>query len=298
MFLPNSLLEDHPDGIGDLNAIFNGNWAKLNAYVNPAADLTARLDDNSPPGSGNVVNASAAVFTSDDVGAIIFFEDERVNYTIASYVSATKVTVIGSGELTAQSFTIYRLGQSPRTTYMRGLAKRVRMLASDDKKVPRWNHTDGKCDMVDLPGYNVTSGNILFGGGSSTDVANSADLNFNDTTDLLTINGRALAKNFNLTHDTLASGSSIQIDFSLNQLRSISTLAHDATFTAANLAAGRRQTLRIVCDGTGRNLTWPGSWVWLGTAPTAIAASKTGLLTLIAFSSADSGVVAKWEVQP
>lgn len=295
---PNSLLEDHPQGTGDLNAIVNGNWNSINNYINPAAGLTARLDDDSPPGVGNTVNASGNVFTADDVGATIFFQTDRVNYTIATYVSATKVTVIATGELAAQPFLLYRTGEVERTVLIRGLIKRARMVAGDDKKVPRWNSSLSRCDMENMAGYGVTAGRVLLGGGASTDLTSSSDIVFDDTTDLLTINGKALAKNFYLTHDTLASGASIQIDFSLNELRSISALAHDPTFTTANLAAGRRQTLRIVCDGTPRNFTWPGSWVWLGTAPASIAAGKTGLLTLVAYSSADSGVVAKWEVEP
>lgn len=295
---PNSLLEDHPSGQGDINLIINGNWTTLNNYVNPAAGLTATLNDGVPPGAGNVVIASGDVFTSDDVGATIFFESDRQNYTILSYVSPTQVTILGSGELSSQSFQLYRTTETTRTTYIRGLTKRVRMVSGDDKKVPRWNHSLLRCDMVNQPGYNVTLGRVLYGGGSNADLTSSADFTFDDTTDILTVAGFVLAKAYRYTHDTIASAASITLDFALNQLRSINTLAADVTFATSNLAAGRQQVLRIVCDATPRNFTFPGGWVWLGTAPTAIAAGKTGIMTLMAFGTTDSTVVAKWEVQP
>lgn len=300
MFQPNSLLEDHPDGTGDLNALHNGNWNTINNYINPAAGLTARLDDDSPPGAGNTVNASASVFTSDDVGATIFFLTDRQNYTISAFTSATKVTVSGTpGELAAQPFMLFRTGQTEYTTLIRGLVKRTRMIAGDNNKVPRWNNSLSRCEMADFPGYNVTLGRVLLGGGSSTDLTSSSDLTFDDSTDLLTVTGKVLAKNFHHTHATIASAASIQLDFQLEELRSINTLAHDVTFTSANLAAGRKQKLRIVCDGTGRNFTFPAGWVFIGAAaPASIAAGKTALLKLTAFGAADTDVVAEYSVQP
>lgn len=296
---PNSLLENHPAGTGDINAIINGNWEKINSYFNPGDTMTARLDDDSPPGAGNVVNASANVFTSDDVGAYIYFKTSGLNYEISAYTSATKVTVAGSpGELASQPFILFRISTEERDVVARGLIKRPRMIAADDGKVMRWDNSNTRFNMVSMSGYGVAAGRILFGGGASADLASSSDLAFDDSTDVLTVNGKIVSKNYSFTPGTIASGTSIQIDFSLEELRSISTLAHNPTFTTANLVAGRRQLLRIVCDGTPRTFTFPGTWVWLGTAPAGIAASKTGLLSLISFSSADSGVVAKWEVEP
>lgn len=295
---PNSLLEDHPSGVGDLNSIINGNWRTLNNYVNPAAGLTATLDDGTPPGAGNVVIASGDVFTSDDVGAVIFFESDRESYVILSYVSPTQVTIIGSGELASQSFQLYRTTETARTAYVRGLTKRVRIVGGDDDKILQWNHSLLRFDFVYPPGYNIAAGRLLFGGGTSSDLTSSADLTFDDSSDILTVAGRVTARGYQWTHDTIASAGSITIDFALHQLRSINTLAADVTFATSNLAAGRQQILRIVCDGTPRNFTFPGSWVWLGTAPASIAANKTGILTLTAYGSSDSSVVAKWEVEP
>lgn len=297
---PNSLLEDHPAGeTGDVNTIVNGNWTTINNYINPGAGLTARLDDGTPPGSGNVITASGDVFLGSDAGATIFFETDRENYTILSVTNATTALVVGSGgELSAQSFQLFRTTETARTALARGLVKQTRIESAQDAMILRWNHSLLRFDLQNIPGYNVALGRVLYGGGASTDLASSADFTFDDSTDILTVNGFALTKAFRLTHATISSAASIGIDFALNQLRSINPLSADVTFSTSNLAAGRQQILRIVCDGTLRNFTWPGSWVWLGSAPASIAANKTGLLTLIAFGTSDSDVVAKWEVEP
>jgi hypothetical protein len=57
-------------------------------------------------------------------------------------------------------------------------------------------------------------------------------------------------------------------------------------------------TLRLVADGTNRNLTFPAGWVFLGTAPASLAAGKTAVLSVTFFGTADADAVAAWAVQP
>lgn len=96
---------------------------------------------------------------------------------------------------------------------------------------------------------------------------------------------------------TLTWGSSTALDFA-NPLQTV-TLAGNTTFTTSNRAAAKQISVRIICDGTGRTLTWPAGWTWIvGAAPSSIAASKTALLSLISFTTADSGVIAAYGVQP
>jgi hypothetical protein len=84
---------------------------------------------------------------------------------------------------------------------------------------------------------------------------------------------------------------------SLNsQYRTIS-LTGDLTFTTSNRATGRTVVLRLVADGTQRTLTFPGGWVFVGTKPANIAASKTGILSLSFFGTADTDCIAAWGVQ-
>jgi hypothetical protein len=300
---PNSLLEDHPDGTGDLNAIINGNWRKLNGYVNPAHGLTARLDDDTPPGAGSIINASGAVFRADDVGAIVFFLTDRINYTITSFTSATKVSIAAvTGEHLSQPFLLYRLGETERTAYMRGLTKLVRLIATDDKKLPRWNHTTQKCDLVDFPGFGAAAGRVLFGNGGGNDPITSADLVFDDSGDILDAPRLRAGKHFDtgFLDDTAdANDGALQLDFNQEQYVDVNTLQANLTLSSANLAAGRWIVVRIVSDGSVRNLTFPGGWVFVGAAaPANIAANKTGLLMLRSYGTTDANVVARWLVQP
>jgi hypothetical protein len=69
------------------------------------------------------------------------------------------------------------------------------------------------------------------------------------------------------------------------------------TFTTSNRASGRQVTIRLICDSTARALTFPADWVFLGTKPSTIAASKTAVLSLSYFGTADSDCVAAYGVQ-
>jgi hypothetical protein len=76
------------------------------------------------------------------------------------------------------------------------------------------------------------------------------------------------------------------------------TLAGNVTFSATGFGFGTYLNLRILCDGTARNLSWPG-WKFVGAAaPASIAANKTALLHLWAFGFADTDVVAQYIVEP
>lgn len=80
------------------------------------------------------------------------------------------------------------------------------------------------------------------------------------------------------------------------QYRTIS-LTGDLTLTTSNRATGRTVVIRIIADASQRTLTFPTDWKFLGTKPANIAASKTGVLSLTFFGTADSDCVAAWGVQ-
>jgi hypothetical protein len=69
------------------------------------------------------------------------------------------------------------------------------------------------------------------------------------------------------------------------------------TFTTSNRASGHQVTIRLICDSTARALTFPAGWAFLGTKPSTIAASKTAVLSLTYFGTADSDCVAAYGVQ-
>ena len=86
------------------------------------------------------------------------------------------------------------------------------------------------------------------------------------------------------------------IDFATEGLKTIS-IAAATTFTASNYSAGRSVTVKVTCDTTLRNLTFPTGWVFVGTKPASIAASKVGILTITSFGATEADCVAAWAVQ-
>jgi hypothetical protein len=95
---------------------------------------------------------------------------------------------------------------------------------------------------------------------------------------------------------TLTYAASVALDFapSLPPLKSV-TLTGDITFTTSNLLASRNISVRVVGDTVSRNLVFPAGWTWLGGAtPTVLEANKTAILSLAAFSGANTGIIASW----
>lgn len=76
-------------------------------------------------------------------------------------------------------------------------------------------------------------------------------------------------------------------------------LTGNVTFSSTGLEAGRETRVIVTADGTLRTLAFPGTWIWIGgAAPANIAANKTGVLELISTTASDTGVIAKWTVEP
>ena len=102
----------------------------------------------------------------------------------------------------------------------------------------------------------------------------------------------------NFNHGTLSYASTVNLDMStLAGLYRTISLTGNLTFTTSNRAAGRIVVLRLICDATQRNLTFPADWKFIGTIPSNIAASKTGILTLTFFGSTDADCIAAYGVQ-
>jgi hypothetical protein len=81
------------------------------------------------------------------------------------------------------------------------------------------------------------------------------------------------------------------------QYRTI-TLAGNLTLTSSNRDAGRSVTLRLLPGAAARTLAFPVGWVFLGTTPTTLAASKTAVLSVTFFGTADTDAVCAYAVQP
>lgn len=112
----------------------------------------------------------------------------------------------------------------------------------------------------------------------------------------LEVAGIVEADNYDIGLTTLASDS-ITLDFSGETGLYTRTAAGNITFTASNYRAGSIKTVRIIPGASSRNLTFPASWVFVGTKPTAVAASKVGILTITSFGTTEGDCVAAWTVQ-
>jgi len=117
------------------------------------------------------------------------------------------------------------------------------------------------------------------------------------TSSTATISDIATGKNFAINVGTLATASGTQnLDFT-SQGYLTHSITGNITYTASNYAAGKSLSIRITCDGTQRNLTFPTNWVFVGSKPTAIAASKIAILSVTSFGATEAETVAAYAVQ-
>jgi hypothetical protein len=94
---------------------------------------------------------------------------------------------------------------------------------------------------------------------------------------------------YKISPQSLSYAASVALDFDGDGVQTVS-LTGNIAFTTSNRASGKTKLLRIVCDGTGRTITWP-SFKWLGVAaPTSIVASKELLVSLYCYGSNDTDI--------
>lgn len=75
------------------------------------------------------------------------------------------------------------------------------------------------------------------------------------------------------------------------------TLLGDLDISLSNITSGQSILIKITCDSTSRNLTFPAAWSWIGSSmPTTILADTVAILQLDSWSNNDYGIVANWKV--
>jgi len=117
------------------------------------------------------------------------------------------------------------------------------------------------------------------------------------TSSTATVNEIVTTKNIAINVTTLATATGTQnLDFT-SQGYLTHSITGNITYTASNYAAGKSLSVRITCDGTQRNLTFPTNWVFVGSKPTAIAASKIAILSVTSFGATEAETVAAYAVQ-
>lgn len=139
----------------------------------------------------------------------------------------------------------------------------------------------------------ITGGLSITGGdGDSTafSVVNGAAFNH------VLINETASVRRLHMLQEQLPFASSLALNFQTFGSKR-TTLTGNVAFSAVGFGYGSYLNLKILCDGTPRNMTWPG-WKFVGAAaPASIAANKTALLQLWAFGLGDTDVVAQYNVE-
>lgn len=90
------------------------------------------------------------------------------------------------------------------------------------------------------------------------------------------------------------------LSFKEDDYRSI-LLSGNITFAAQHHSPAKSITVRVRnLSGTlSRSLSFPASWIFLGTQgrPSAIGPSKTGILSITSFATSDADIIAVWAVQ-
>ena len=140
-----------------------------------------------------------------------------------------------------------------------------------------------------------TSGTALtVTGEAQTNITSVGTLTGLTTSGAVNLSGNNLDNIQNLIHDTSATATTL--DFAQDQLQTIS-ISVNTTFATTGAATGKSKTIKILCDGTTRTLAFPAGWKFVGAKPTDIAASKTAILTVTCFGSADADIVAAYAVE-
>lgn len=143
--------------------------------------------------------------------------------------------------------------------------------------------------------WNSTTEKYDFAGGSYV-WFNYVRTDGDTMTGALTVSSSIIAYRFECEEEALTYASSSALDFNTYSWKTI-TLGGDVVFTTTNKAKRREVSVKILCDGTGRNFTFP-SWIFVGgAAPTSIAANKTAILSLRCFGTNDTDIVASYAVQ-
>lgn len=102
-----------------------------------------------------------------------------------------------------------------------------------------------------------------------------------------TTNGIAYAANTNT------------INFASNQQYLMTTITNDTVFTNQNQQAGRVISVKLTGNITNSNLTFPAGWQFLGAgAPALLASNKVAILSLTAYGTDPTNIVAAYAAQP
>jgi hypothetical protein len=238
--------------------------------------------------AGDTLTVSSELASDTNVGAAKF---NATNFTVTAGDVTLKNVPISSGGTGQSTKEDAYDGLSPMTSQgdleTHDGSNAVRLSKGSTGQVLKVASGGGLEWAADSTGLTIGGSNTQVQFNNSGALAGSSDL---------TWNGNHLGvKNVTFSHSAVTSATTIALDFDGSALRSINTLTHDTTFSSSNRGAGKSLSIRIVSDSSGHTLAFPAGWVFISTKPTAIAASKTAILSLTCYGSADTDIVAAYK---
>jgi hypothetical protein len=261
----------------------------------PAADTIAfaeggtegmRIDSNGNVGIGgttNLLSKLTVVNASTSTANTVELRGNR-NFAAATY-GANAILAISDQTRGTHDFGAIRFEQNPDTADGGGAL--VRMFAGGASSSFPANAEFLRCTAINLAGG---ADNIQFR------TAGTERLRI-EASGKIDASGEVEAKNVTVNVNTLATATGTQnLDFTSEGYLT-HAITGNITYTASNYSAGRSLSVRITCDGTARNLTFPTNWVFVGAKPTSIAASKVAVLSVTSFGTTEANAVAAYAVQ-
>lgn len=109
----------------------------------------------------------------------------------------------------------------------------------------------------------------------------------------------AILQNEGVSHNDLSYSAVLLLNFRERDYRTL-LLDGNIVFGAQGHAPSKAVSVRVRnLSGTlSRSMSFPNSWIFLGTKPTSIAPSRTGVLSITSFGTSDGDVIAVWAAQP
>lgn len=148
-----------------------------------------------------------------------------------------------------------------------------------------YNEMDGNFE--ELEKSQVIS-SFIFGSGTET--------NWNGQGSIITYPGNVQARGY-IENVEILNSNAITVDFVNGSGLSTRTATDTITFSGINYIPGSKRTIRIISGTSERTLNFPTGWVFVGSKPSSILSSKTGMLMLTSFGSTESNCVAHWIAQ-
>jgi len=139
-------------------------------------------------------------------------------------------------------------------------------------------------------------------GGATTEVVINGDVAVSGTTTSITAHSQSYNGKTGTLESTVGSslGTTGTVDLDMKSLTGTYqtiNMSGTITFTTSNRLIGRSVSIRLNPGASGRTLTYPVGWRFVGEKITSLSASKLAILTLTFFGSNDSDCIAAIAVE-